>query len=508
MQDSLYVKLIKILFNTIALDSENTYDAILVGAGIMSSTLAVLLHELDPDLRLLVVERLSSAGLESSCAKNNAGTGHAANCELNYTPIQNDGGVSTHKAFEINKSFEQSLEFWGSLTEKGKLMPKTFLNKLPHISLVFGDDDISFLKKRFSELSSHAAFSQMEFTMDHVQLKEWIPLVMDGRKSSERIGATRIKRGTDIDFGNLTRSYISQIEGKESVEINYSTNVQALQQDCGGDWHLSLKGTKKSRIVRSKFVFLGAGGGALSLLQKSGIPEGLPYAGFPVSGKWLICEELKLTKTHNAKVYGNAEVGAPPMSVPHLDTRWINGKRSLLFGPFAGFSSNFLKYGSKLDLFRSIKSTNFLSMLQAGIDNLDLGKYLFNQLIQTNNDRIETLRRFLPCVSPDDWKLSIAGQRVQIIKKTAKGGMLKMGTEVVTSSDGSLAVLLGASPGASTAVTIMIEVLNRCWHEKMKSNQWQKKMLELFPSLGTDINSNQATLLSIRKRNDFLLKLI
>ena len=497
------------MFNTGTPDSENTYDAILVGAGIMSSTLAVLLHELEPDLRLLVVERLSSAGLESSCAKNNAGTGHAANCELNYTPIQDDGSICTTKAFEINKSFEQSLEFWASLVEKGKLIPETFLNKLPHISFVFGDKDISFLKKRFSELGSHAAFAQMEFTKDHDELKDWIPLIMDGREKSEKIAATRIKRGTDIDFGNLTRSYINQIEEAKSIEINYSTNVENLQQDSEGDWYLSLEaGAKKNRIVRSKFVFLGAGGGALTLLQKSGIPEGLSYAGFPVSGKWLICEEEKLTKTHNAKVYGNAAVGAPPMSVPHLDTRWIDGKRSLLFGPFAGFSSNFLKYGSKLDLFRSIKTTNLFSMLQAGLGNIDLGKYLLNQLIQTNEDRIETLKRFLPVVSPDDWKLSIAGQRVQIIKQTPKGGVLKMGTEVVTSSDGSLAALLGASPGASTAVTIMIEVLNRCWHEKMKSSKWKNKMLELFPSIGIDINSNQDALLAIRKRNDFLLKLI
>ena len=496
------------MFNTNTSNSENTYDAVLVGAGIMSSTLAVLLHELEPDLRLLIVERLSSPGLESSSANNNAGTGHAANCELNYTPVQCDGEISTIKAFEINKSFERSLEFWASLVKEGKLMPQTFLRKLPHISLVFGDKDISFLKKRFFELSSHAAFSQMEFTMDHAELKDWIPLVMQGREKNQKMGATRIKRGTDIDFGNLTRSYINQIKGKESIEINYSTNVENLQQDSEGDWYLSLKGTKKNRIVRSKFVFLGAGGGTLSLLQKSGIPEGFSYAGFPVSGKWLICEEEKLTQTHNAKVYGNAAVGSPPMSVPHLDTRWINGQRSLLFGPFAGFSTNFLKYGSKLDLFRSIKTTNVFSMLQAGFDNLDLGKYLFNQLIQNNETRIETLKKFLPLASSRDWKLSIAGQRVQVIKQTSKGGVLKMGTEVVTSSDGSLAALLGASPGASTAVTIMIEVINRCWHEKLKSSKWQKRMRVLFPSMEGNINSSQEALFAIRKRNDYLLKLI
>ena len=496
------------MFNKSFSISENTYDAILIGAGIMSSTLAVLLHELEPDLRVLIVERLSSPGLESSSAENNAGTGHAANCELNYTPIQDDGNLFTTKAFEINKSFEQSLEFWASLAEEGKLVPQTFLNKLPHISLVFGEEDIVLLQKRFSELSAHEAFSQMEFTMDYAELKDWIPLVMDGRDRYEQIGATRIQRGTDIDFGNLTRSYINQIKGKESVEIAFSTNVENLRQDIEGYWHLSLDGIKTNKIVRSKFVFLGAGGGSLPLLQKSGIPERLLYAGFPVSGQWLICKKEKPTKTHNAKVYGNAAVGAPPMSVPHLDTRWINGERLLLFGPFAGFSSNFLKYGSKWDLFKSIKPTNFFSILQAGIDNLDLGKYLFTQLMQTNDDRIATLKGFIPLASPSDWKLSIAGQRVQIIKKTSKGGVLKMGTEVVTSSDGSLAVLLGASPGASTAVSIMIEVLNRCWPTKMNSNQWQKRMKKLFPSFGEDINSNQELLLAIRKRNDFLLKLI
>jgi len=308
------------------------------------------------------------------------------------------------------------------------------------------------------------------------------------------------------DIPNTMRAACFEVSklGVDIISIHASAGLKALKDSKKA----SLEGAKKNRIVRSKFVFLGAGGGALSLLLKSRIPEGLLYAGFPVSGKWLICDEEKSTKTHNAKVYGRAAVGSPPMSVPHLDTRWIDGQKSLLFGPFAGFSSNFLKYGSKLDLFRSIKTTNFFSMLQAGIGNIDLGKYLLNQLIQTNEDRIETLKKFLPLVSPNDWKLSTAGQRVQIIKQTSNGGVLKMGTEVVTSSDGSLAALLGASPGASTAVTIMIEVLNRCWQEKMKSSKWKNKMLELFPSIGTDINSDQVALLAIRKRNDFLLKLI
>ena len=487
---------------------ENHYDAVLVGGGLMSFTLAVLLNELDPDLKLLIVERLDFPALESSAAVNNAGTGHAANCELNYTPISSSGKLNPQKALEINNAFEQSLEFWASLTEMGKIAPMKFLNAVPHISFVWGESDVHFLKKRFQELTKFDAFCDMEWSSDFGELADWIPLVMDGRPFGQPIAATRIKRGTDIDFGALTNEYLHSLQLNEGFKLKLSTEVLGLQKDSQGNWKIELKDGTSINQVYSPFVFLGAGGGSLSLLQKSGIPEAFSYGGFPVSGQWLVCSNTDLTERHHAKVYGKAKIGAPPMSVPHLDSRWINSKRSLLFGPFAGFSTKFLKKGSGWDLFQSINSKNFSSMLEVGVNNVDLIKYLFGQIRLDHDERLKSLRAFLPQAKNSDWKLSIAGQRVQIIKRTSKGGILQMGTEVVTSSDGSLAALLGASPGASTAVTIMLEVLQRCWSDKMGSEDWIKRLQRLLPSFGNDLTADSSLLLKTRNRSNSLLKLL
>ena len=492
---------------TEVLGSEERYDAVLVGAGIMSSTLAVLLHELDPELRLLIIERLDSPGLESSHPLNNAGTGHAANCELNYTPIGKNGLINTEKAFVINAAFEQSLELWSSLTESGKLAPSNFLNVVPHISIVFGDDDVEFLKYRYKSLSSEYAFSSMEWSSDFSELHSWMPLVLEGRDRSQKLAATRVKRGTDINFGALTSSYLDILQGSDSIEVKFSTELIDLQSDSQGGWYLELQTKERKQLIYSSFVFLGAGGGALTLLQKSGISQSLSYGGFPVSGQWLVCKEPKVTSRHKAKVYGLASVGAPPMSVPHLDTLWIEGDRSLLFGPFAGFSTKFLKYGSIWDLFGSIKSTNLKSILQAGIENIDLARYLISQLQLNHEDRMESLKTFLPTCKNKDWDLSIAGQRVQIIKKTKKGGVLKMGTEVVCSADGSLAALLGASPGASTSVSIMLEVLQKCWVEKMSTKAWKIRMKNLLPTFGKNLHEDASLFMAVRDRNDSILGL-
>ncbi|KZR65744.1 malate:quinone oxidoreductase [Prochlorococcus sp. MIT 1303] len=487
--------------------SQSRYDAVLVGAGIMSATLAALLHELDPELRLLIVERLQAPGLESSAAENNAGTGHAANCELNYTPRQPDGSVATAKALAINAAFERSLEFWASLTEKGKLLPQEFLHLVPHISVVFGDADLAFLHQRFQQLSALPAFASMQWSNDSAELAEWMPLVMEGRANAESVAATCIKRGTDVDFGLLTGAYLESLQASGALELSCGCEVVHLHRLGKHQWNLDLKHSSGSRSVQTSFVFLGAGGGALPLLQRSGIPEAASYAGFPVSGQWLVCSEPGLTTRHHAKVYGKAKVGAPPMSVPHLDSRWIDGCRSLLFGPYAGFSSKFLKQGSRLDLLRSVRRSNFRSMLEVGFKNFDLVAYLISELQQSEKDRFETLKEFLPNAQLNDWKLSVAGQRVQIIKRTAEGGRLQMGTEVVSAEDGSLAALLGASPGASTAVTIMLEVLQRCWSKRMASESWQQRLRKLLPSYGRDPNFDPLLLLDMRQRSNALLGL-
>ncbi len=488
--------------------SSNRFDAVLIGAGIMSSTLAVILHELEPEMNILIVERLASAALESSSAWNNAGTGHAANCELNYTPILSDGSVDITKALKINNSFEKSLEFWASLTEMGRLKPGDFLKVLPHISFVWKGSDIDFLKKRFQQLIPLKEFAGMEFSEDKSEIRDWIPLVMEDRNPSQKVAATRLKRGTDIDFGALTRIYLELLESSPSVETRFLTEVKSLDRDGNGEWELSLQGKPDSYSVKAPFVFIGAGGGSLQLLQQSGIPQGRFYGGFPVSGQWLICKEKGLLDRHNAKVYGNASVGAPPMSVPHLDTRWIEGEKALLFGPFAGFNTKFLKNGSRWDLFRSIQLRNITSMLQVGVQNYDLVKYLIEQLHQDDQDRIESLKKFFPKAKLNDWDLSIAGQRVQIIKRTSNGGTLKMGTEVVSASDGSLAALLGASPGASIAITIMLEVLSSCWSHKMSTDAWKAKLTKLFPSYGDDFNKNKDLYRKSTNRTNQLLGFI
>ncbi|MEJ6586239.1 MAG: malate:quinone oxidoreductase [Synechococcus sp. ChBW.bin.23] len=482
------------------------YDVVLVGAGVMSATLATLLHELDPELRLLVVERLEAPALESSAAGNNAGTGHAANCELNYTPLLADGTVSTVKPLAINSSFECSLEFWSSLCERGCLDPSWFIHRVPHISFVWGEGDVAYLRQRYEQMKELPAFAAMEWSCDKGELASWIPLVMAGRDPQMAVAATRIERGTDVDFGALSRSLFVPLQATGALDLVFGTSVSNLNR-CAEGWELQLRCPSRRRVVTTPFVFLGAGGGALPLLQRSRIPEAADYAGFPVSGQWLVCNDPDLSEHHYAKVYGKAKVGAPPMSVPHLDSRWIDGRRSLLFGPYAGFSSKFLKQGSLLDLPRSVRSSNVLPMLQVGVNNIPLVRYLVNQLRQSDEDRMEALKAFLPTARADDWTLSVAGQRVQIIKRTPAGGRLQLGTEVVSAADGSLAALLGASPGASTSVTIMLEILKRCFPDRLASQAWQQRLQALLPSYGQDLNADGDLLQRSRDRSDALLGL-
>jgi len=460
--------------------NNSDYDAIFVGAGIMSATLAILLTEIYPDINILIVEKLDSAGKESTSAFNNAGTGHAANCELNYTPINHEGKIEVKKALSINNSFEKSLELWASLHEKGKIDCKKFLRFTPHISFVSGEEDLNFLKKRYQLLSKFNEFKEMEFTSNFSEISSWAPLITKNRNKNIKIAATRVERGTDIDFGSLTSEYLKYLVKNKNVELNYLTEVFDLNKLDNKYWsvHLNKDGQRKTLIA--KYIFLGAGGKSLTLLQKSKIPESKLFGGFPVSGKWLICENNELTTKHNAKVYGKAALGSPPMSVPHLDSRWINGERYLLFGPFAGSTTKFLKEGSFFDLFNSLKINNILPAVDVGFKNLDLIKYLISQSIQNHSSRIKSLKKMMPSANSNDWYLKNAGQRVQIIKKTQKGGVLKFGTEIINSSDGSISALLGASPGASTAVNIMTEVLRNSCFLKDDKEFFEKRISNLI----------------------------
>lgn len=464
-------------------------DVILIGAGIMSATLGSLLKELVPDWEITVFEKLAKAGEESSNEWNNAGTGHAALCELNYTSEKPDGSIDIKKAININEQFQLSKQFWSYLVNSKLIKnPEDFIMPLPHMSLVQGQKNVEFLKKRFEAMSKNPLFQGMEFSDDPEKLKEWLPLVMQGRTSNEPIAATKIDSGTDVNFGALTRMLFEHLQTK-NVKINYGHSVDDIKRTSDGSWELKVKNVNTGSVERhtAKFVFIGGGGGSLHLLQKSGIPEGRHIGGFPVSGLFMVCKNQEIVEQHHAKVYGKAKVGAPPMSVPHLDTRYIDNKKSLLFGPFAGFSPKFLKTGSMLDLVTSVKPDNVLTMLAAGAKEMSLTKYLIQQVMLSKEQRMEELREFIPDAKSEDWDLVVAGQRVQVIKDTEAGGKgtLQFGTEVITAADGSIAALLGASPGASTAVHVMLEVITKCFPQQIKS--WEPKIKEMIPTYGVSL---------------------
>ncbi|WAA11143.1 malate:quinone oxidoreductase [Fervidibacillus albus] len=468
------------------MSNSETNDVVLIGAGIMSATLGTLLKELAPDWKMKVYEKLDKPGEESSNEWNNAGTGHSALCELNYTPEKADGAIDTKKAVKINEQFQVSKQFWSYLVKNKRLQdPREFIRPLPHMSFVQGEKNVTYLKKRYEALKNHPLFEGMEFTDDSEKLKEWVPLMMEGRTSHEPIAATKIDSGTDVNFGALTRLLFEHLI-EQNVQINYRHHVKDVKRTNNGLWELKVKDLRTGSIkhVKSKFVFIGAGGGSLHLLQKSGIREGKHIGGFPVSGLFLVCNNPKVVERHHAKVYSKAKIGAPPMSVPHLDTRFIDGKKSLLFGPFAGFTPKFLKNGSNWDLFASVKPHNLMTLLASAFKNFPLEKYLIQQLMLTKEKRIDELREFVPTAKSEDWEIVIAGQRVQIIKDTETGGkgMIQFGTEVVTSKDGSIAALLGASPGASTAVHVMLEVIKKSFPEQLI--EWEPKIKEMIPSYG------------------------
>jgi malate dehydrogenase (quinone) len=486
-------------------------DVVLIGAGIMSATLGTVLKELEPSLKVVMFETLHDCALESSDGWNNAGTGHAANCEMNYTPQRPDGSVDISTALEVNVEFDLSRQLWTHLVRKGAIPdPGAFIHACPHLSFIFGAENLPFLRARYKAMSANHCYRGMEYSEDKGQIARWAPLIIEGRDADQPVAATRMITGSDVDYGALTHLLVAQLSAQSGFSVLYKHQVVGLRRD-GRSWRVEFKDlqTNKVEVTSAKFVFIGAGGAAIELLQKSKIPEAHGYGGFPVSGIWLRCDVDSVSERHHAKVYGKAAHGSPPMSVPHLDTRIIGGKRSLLFGPYAGFSTKFLKHGSYGDLFESLRPANILPLLDVARNNWQLSEYLIGQVLQTSHHMFTTLEQFFPNAKRQDWREAVAGQRVEVIKPAMghEGGSLEFGTELVAAEDRSLVALLGASPGASTAAFVALEVLQRCFADKLTQNAWLPRLKTVIPTYGIDLKLDADATRKTRADTASVLKL-
>nr|WP_259338416.1 malate dehydrogenase (quinone) [Mammaliicoccus vitulinus] len=485
------------------MDNKQPKEIILIGAGILSTTFGSFLKNVEPDWNIKLFERLDQPAIESSNEKNNAGTGHAALCELNYTVEQEDGSIDVEKAKEINEQFEVSKQFWSYLVKHKSIEnPKEFIRPLPHISFVMGIRNVDFLKRRYDALKSLSMFEGLTYTEDHKVLAEWMPLMMQGRNSNEPLAASKIDEGTDVNFGELTRKLVKNIEQHDNAQVHFRHEVVDFKQLDNSKWEVKVRNlvTGETETHVADYIFIGAGGNAIPLLQKTKIPESKHLGGFPISGAFLVCNNPKVVREHNAKVYGKEPPGTPPMTVPHLDRRYIQGKESLLFGPFAAIGPKFLKNGSNLDLFKSINISNVVTMLSSGVKNLSLVKYSIQQVLQRKEDRMKELRRFVPNAKDEDWDIHIAGKRVQVIKDTEEHGrgFIQFGTEVVNSEDHTVIALLGESPGASTSVSVALEVIEKNFPQYIES--WEPKIKEIIPSYGESLIEDTQLLQKIRKQ--------
>ncbi|MCU4580925.1 malate dehydrogenase (quinone) [Acinetobacter gyllenbergii] len=489
-------------------NNEPTVDVVLIGGGIMSATLGTYLNELQPDWNIRMYERLDAVAQESSNGFNNAGTGHSGFMEMNYTE-EKDGKMDISKAVNVAGQFEIAKQFWAYQVKQGVLeTPNTFINPVPHIAFVWGDN-VNFMEKRYAAMVQNPLFAGMKLSEDKAEIQQWAPLVMDGRDPQQKVAATRMDVGSDVNYGAITTQLINNLEKSPNFKLSTSTEVTGISKNDDNTWSVAFKDLKSGKVdhVKTRFVFIGAGGAAIKLLQMTGLPEAQQYAGFPVGGEFLVTDNPAITAKHTAKVYGRADLGAPPMSVPHIDTRYIDGKKYVLFGPFATYSNKFLKNGSQFDLLASTNKNNVLPMTAIGLQNADLVKYLVSQVLMSDADRFNELKKYYPEADPKDWHLQQGGQRVQIIKKEpGKPAKLQFGTEIFASKDKSVTALLGASPGASTSPYIMLNLLEKAFPEQTKG-EWNGKLHEIVRSYGKDLSTDPALLDQIRQYSSSTLGL-
>ena len=465
-------------------------DVVLVGSGIMSASLGALLKGLDPRLSIRVFEVTPELAREASDGWNNAGTGHAGLCELSYTPAREpDGSVKIGRALSIFEQFEHSKQFWAHAVESGMAGPMAdFIHAVPHICFVQGADDVALLEARHAALREHHFFRATQFTTDPATILSWAPLVMEGRGDALPVAASRIDGGTEVNFGLLARRLMGWLGRQEGCGVSTGCRVTSLRRD-GDAWRIAVThlASGERHVHRAKFVFVGAGGGSLPLLQSTGLVEASGLGGFPIGGQWLVCDDPGLAARHEAKVYGATPPSSPSLGAPHLDIRRLDGRRQLLFGPFGSWTTRFLKQtGHWTDLPRSLRSGNVATLLRSAVRNRPLVQYLIEQALQSMDRRMGALRQFYPQARAADWRLVEAGIRVQTIKKADRGAIY-FGTEVFSSGDRSLAALLGASPGASVAVNIALETIKTCLPDLLATSEGRARMKRMIPTYDEDL---------------------
>jgi malate dehydrogenase (quinone) len=308
---------------------------------------------------------------------------------------------------------------------------------------------------------------------------------MEGREPGPVAATTG--DGTEVDYGLLARRLCGWLADQEQCGVAAGWKVTRLQRGAG-EWHLSLRcsASGEERQQRTKFVFVGAGGGSLPLLQSTGLAEVEGLGGFPIGGQWLVCDEPSICAQHDSKVYGLTPPSSPSLGAGHLDVRRLNGQRQLLFGPFASWTTRFLKQGHWSDLPLSIHGGNLGALLQTAARNLPLVKYLITQGLKSRELRMAAVRDFYPNARLEDWRLVQAGVRVQAIKR-ADRGQLSFSTEVFSSADRSIAAMLGASPGASVAVNIALEVVQNCLPQLLGCSEGLARMRQMIPTFDQDL---------------------
>ncbi|KZX75231.1 malate:quinone oxidoreductase [Oleiphilus sp. HI0009] len=459
-------------------------DVVIIGAGIMGVTFAHIAKTVDPKLNITILERLDQAAGSNSSVFNNAGTGHEANCELNYTPVDEEV-ISVEKALDIHAQFNVAKQYWANLVKNGIIKdPESFIHPTKHCTLV-NEDSINLLHMRYKEMASHHFFDEMKLSEDFDEIQSWIPLTMEGRSRHQKMAATRVDHGTDVNFESITKQLAQHMENEQSADIQYNTHVKRVHKSPSGSWLIECEQNGVAKQVRADKLFVGAGGGAFPILKASHLPAGRRFSGFPVGGRFLAAEiDKEVAQSYGAKTYGKAAVGAPPMSVPHLDLRVADGKYYLLFGPFATFSPILEKGRGIVEFIRMVHLHDIPNLLNVAREHFPLVTYLFKETFKGESAMLKTLDEFAPGLSNKfNWKVVQAGQRVQIIKD----GDLQMGTEIVTSEDLSYGTLLGASPGASVSPEVMLRCVKTLFPKIVKKEAAQERLKTLFDETDVDV---------------------